>query len=111
MILLERLSSKLRQIDLYYEYDSFTILVSLQRYKSVSNYIQLGVNLNHFDKLGSTPLSTAIRNNDVIMVVMLVQSGADVNCPTRNGATPLEVAEHITDSMIRGRIIDALRGR
>ena len=43
-------------------------------------------------KDGSTPFHVAVYNGDIRMVTMLLEKGANINKPLKNGKTPLETA-------------------
>ena len=48
--------------------------------------------INQHDDDGKTPLSIAVENDDIEIVQMLVNAGADINVQNNNGDTPLNIA-------------------
>lgn len=49
-----------------------------------------GANINHADKNGFTPLTTAIQDDNLNMVRFFIKKGADVNFKNKDGQSPLE---------------------
>jgi ankyrin repeat protein len=56
---------------------------------------------------GSTPLHTAVRENDLKMVDTLLKRGADVKAATRYGVTPMAIAAMNGNAAMLRRLLDA----
>ena len=54
--------------------------------------ISKGTNLNHKLPNGLSPLSKAVKRDNLVIVKLLVENGAEMNIHDRNGATPFQNA-------------------
>lgn len=60
-------------------------------------FINKGVNPNHFNNANSTPLTIAIGNKNISMVKMLLANGADANFFSKDSQSPLMTAVSNSD--------------
>jgi ankyrin repeat protein len=56
-----------------------------------------GVDVNHPDNKGQTPLHGAAQNANLKAISLLLQHGANVNAETKDGETPLDLAMNSTE--------------
>lgn len=90
--------------------------VQYGRIKIAELLLARGANINYPDPnprsvwhVDRTPLLTVLENPRFPeMVKFLIDKGADVNKPDKQGVTPMELAERITDAALRKRIIEQL---
>ncbi len=66
-------------------------LFRMKEYRVVDFLINAGININHQDSNGETPLHMAARNNLFRVVDQLMATGADVTLLTKTGESPLNV--------------------
>lgn len=73
--------------------DSFIEAIDSKDETSVSDMIKLGVSLDAYGDRGETPLTAALSFRSTKAIVeMLVNSGANVNAPNRDGGIPFVLA-------------------
>lgn len=72
--------------------------------RAIALFIELGVNVNHRDNLGNTPLYIAVQGKPEIRkfgssacAELLMQAGANPNLPGEQGMTPLHFAAQVGD--------------
>lgn len=66
--------------------------------------------INKFDDSGKTPFHKALEfgNCDPSIILLLIQSGADVNLPNKNNQTPLRLAQYSNNEDLRVKYMDIL---
>jgi len=75
-------------------------------YKMVKNAIAAGVDINHYDEEGFTPLYNAIAWGKSDVAELLIENGADVNLKTKHGYTPLYIASLSTNVEMTRLLLD-----
>ena len=58
----------------------------------VRGLVEMGENINEYDRLGFTPLQTAAMTRNDEILKFLLESGADIHLSSVNGLQPLEYA-------------------
>ncbi|MES9906210.1 MAG: ankyrin repeat domain-containing protein [Sedimenticola sp.] len=66
--------------------------------------LKWGVNIDHRDSDGNTPLMRAISKQQRVLVKFLIANGASVNSENNQGLRPLDLAEHLQEGSI-GRLL------
>jgi ankyrin repeat protein len=56
----------------------------------IEKYLNMGIDINSYDRNGETPLIVAIENAEIEAVKFLLQKGADPNKKSLYGCSPLE---------------------
>lgn len=74
---------------IFRELDPITIEIAMDNKKEVVKLLENGIDVNEINKLGITPLITAIYFNNLEIANLLVERGANVNYRFYNGFTPL----------------------
>lgn len=71
----------------------------------VKSMLSSGADINQKNRMGGTPLQTAIMNRQKDIAMLLIASGADVNVRDNSGQTPLSEAVKIGDKEIIEQLI------
>ncbi len=77
----------------------------------VQQLVGIGVNVNHKDERGKTPLMYAILFNQPQIVAYLIKKGADYRAEDSNGLTILDYAEKSKSEEILKLVNDARKRR
>jgi ankyrin repeat protein len=77
----------------------------------VQQLVGIGVNINHKDERGKTPLMYAILYKQTEIVSYLIRNGADYRAEDKNGLTILDYAEQSKSEPILKLVNDARKRR
>jgi ankyrin repeat protein len=77
----------------------------------VQQLLGIGVNINHKDERGKTPLMYAILYKQTEIVSYLIRNGADYRAEDKNGLTILDYAEQSKSEPILKLVNDARKRR
>ena len=72
--------------------ETFHTAICSKQIKLAELMIKAGVNVNHFDKHGMSPLLTACDRDDTLMVKLLLENGTDVNATDPYGCSVMSFA-------------------
>ena len=78
--------------DPYFDWTALIFAVKYGHIESASLLIEMGADVNIFNKYGRTALISAVEEDDIEMVKLLIEKGADVNAEVYYNRTPLNTA-------------------
>ena len=55
--------------------------------------LKSGANVNTKDSLGNTPLHLAVKENNILMVILLIEKGANIKLKNRDHEKPIDIAK------------------
>lgn len=103
------LRRKMKEDDAYIAIETLGHAALFGNIDAVKTAISLGTNLNSFTENGETALHKAIRNEQLDIVHLLLDSGADPNLKNKdNGESPTMVALRQGSRLINKLIVDEL---
>ena len=73
--------------------------------EEVKSMLSSGADINQKNRMGGTPLHTAIMNRQKAIAELLIAGGADVNAKTNSGQTPLSEAVKSGDKELVEQLI------
>jgi uncharacterized protein len=85
------------------------LMIAADDAEVVKELISAGAKIDAVDKNGWTALFHAVEMNQLQKLETLLKHGADVNLKNKNGNTPLILAERITDSTQKQKVIKLLK--
>ncbi len=80
------------EVDMEYSGNALHIAISCGHINFIIHLIQTGIDVNHKNKNGCTPVYMASANGCVDAIAVLKTAGANVNTPDRDGRTPVFIA-------------------
>lgn len=86
-----------------------TINGNKDAYPIIKFLVEHGVDINYENKKGYTPLTEAIKINDIDLVKYLVELGANVNKPNKSGITPIAYAVVLNNFPIATYLVDKIK--
>ena len=89
-----------------YTPEAFIKAASEGKIEVVKTCIQEGMDINHVDSLGFTPLGVAALNGHAEIATRLIDAGADIDFRGREGFTPLAMAAFNGQDEVAKRLIE-----